>query len=357
MSHKGHIESLDALRGIAAIIVVIHHRYFFFLSPGTTEFDIASLALSSSSLAGLFYVYGLWAVDLFFCLSGFIFFYKYGGMIANRSITPWTFAVLRLSRLYPLHLATLLAVCVLQSLYFNKHGAFLVYQTNDIMRFVLQLGLISNWWPTSPLSFNGPIWSVSIEVFLYMLFFAIARYLVLSERLVATVAVIGVVVMFISPNLGRGIVSFYMGGMVYQFAKTQGSRERVTLVWWMGYLILIVVAAMGGKYSGTLGWVGWGLTMFIFPALIATLALADRHISPFASAFRWLGNISYSSYLLHFPLILLIVDCGLARPQSRLFFFLFVALVLGMSFICYHYFERPLQHWLRKHLLASGSAD
>jgi peptidoglycan/LPS O-acetylase OafA/YrhL len=47
---------------------------------------------------------GVW---IFWCISGFIFSWKYRDTISGRSVGGRTFFVFRLSRLYPLHLVTL----------------------------------------------------------------------------------------------------------------------------------------------------------------------------------------------------------------------------------------------------------
>ncbi|WP_432417327.1 acyltransferase family protein, partial [Escherichia coli] len=51
----------------------------------------------------VFYHYGLYAVELFFMISGFIFFYLYADNIHSNKTSAKTFIVNRVSRLYPLY--------------------------------------------------------------------------------------------------------------------------------------------------------------------------------------------------------------------------------------------------------------
>jgi peptidoglycan/LPS O-acetylase OafA/YrhL len=54
---------------------------------------------------------------------------------------------------------------------FIKNNYYYVYQTNDLENFLLQIFFASNWISFQPNSFNGPVWSVSAEVFSYLIFF------------------------------------------------------------------------------------------------------------------------------------------------------------------------------------------
>jgi peptidoglycan/LPS O-acetylase OafA/YrhL len=93
--------------------------------------------------------------------------------IASKAITYKEFFVLRFSRLYPLHFFTLLLVLALQAIYFSQKDYFFVYQDNDVLHFIYQLFFASNWGFEKGASFNGPIWSISVEVLIFCFFFLI----------------------------------------------------------------------------------------------------------------------------------------------------------------------------------------
>ena len=100
---------LEALRFAAALAVLVwHYRHFLYvgLAPsGYVKEDQPFHAV----LAPL-YEYGYAGVELFWCISGFIFAWKYGETLRMGGMSLTRFMVLRFSRLYPLHLVTLLAV-------------------------------------------------------------------------------------------------------------------------------------------------------------------------------------------------------------------------------------------------------
>lgn len=81
---RPHFETLDGLRGIAAIAVVIFH-FMEFIAPDYRDNFIAHAYL---------------AVDFFFCLSGFVIAYAYDGKLQTLGIL--LFVKLRLIRLHPL---------------------------------------------------------------------------------------------------------------------------------------------------------------------------------------------------------------------------------------------------------------
>ncbi len=84
MQNKPHFQTLDGLRGVAAIAVVIFH-FMEIAVPNPNDNFIAHAYL---------------AVDFFFCLSGFVIAYAYDDKIANIGIG--TFLKRRLIRLHPL---------------------------------------------------------------------------------------------------------------------------------------------------------------------------------------------------------------------------------------------------------------
>src|SRR5690606_2751289 len=80
------------------------------------------------------------------------------------------------ARLYPLHFATLLLVAGLQALSFHLQLEFQIYPYNDLYHFVLNLFFVSHWGLEAGDSFHAPIWSVSVEVFIYILFWLLLKY-------------------------------------------------------------------------------------------------------------------------------------------------------------------------------------
>ncbi|MGE8048834.1 acyltransferase family protein [Pseudomonas monteilii] len=148
-----------------------HWQHFFYVGDSPSGFDPARQPFYTA-LAPL-YQHGGLAVQLFFSISGFVFFWLFAHGVATGRVTVRSFAVDRFSRLYPLHLLTFAAVGALQFVYSSSHTGFFVYPFNDAYHALLNLLLVPAWGFERGWSFNAPIWSVSVEVLLYTLFFVI----------------------------------------------------------------------------------------------------------------------------------------------------------------------------------------
>jgi peptidoglycan/LPS O-acetylase OafA/YrhL len=338
---RHRLGSLDALRGIAAIGVAIWHWHNFFMTPSSGWMEESSSALPFYSLLHVAYTKGDWGVDLFFSISGFVFFYHYVKPIAAGKVSAGRFAMWRFSRLYPLHFCTLMLVAALQMCYLHASGRFFIYQANDLGHFLAQLVFASNWMPDSEYSFNGPIWSVSVEVLLYVSFFMLARDRVIGPKACVAAVAVGCVAFYLHPWLGRGIFSFYLGGAAFHAFAAPTARN---------------LAAVGVGSVLTLATI-WSIDG---PLHAATIAIGFPLLVCMAAAWQvraqWLGQISYSAYLLHFPLQLAIVTAvayGAPRPDfsdSATFIAFFVLLTL-LSFVSFHFLETPVQDWLRRRFL------
>ncbi|WP_424511281.1 acyltransferase family protein, partial [Pseudomonas viridiflava] len=73
------------------------------------------------------------------------------------------------------------------------------------------------------------------------------------------------------------------------------------------------------------------------------------------------GNLTYSSYLLHFPLQLVFFSVLMQNGVSPTFFYgevsmlVFFAMLIPLCLLSYHYFETPAQRFLRNALLRSAA--
>jgi len=350
---------LELLRFLAAVGVLIwHYQHFMFVGHDKAAYDASRLPFGW--LFAPFYTYGYAGVELFWCISGFIFSWKYAALIGRAGLSFGRFAMLRVSRLYPLHLAMLLIVAGLQALYFARYGQTFVYLFNDPAHFVMNM-LFANWWGfQSGESFNGPSWSVSAEVLIYVAFFWIARgagagwrvntLSLLGFAIAAPIAksVLGIKLAF----TGAGTF-FFLGAVtchLHHWIETLGVRWRPRFAWGCAGLIALCVALVTTHMLKIAG-----ASLAMFPA---TVVLVQLLVRPRGQRIRamltGLGNLTYASYMLHFPMQLatMLILGELAVPVRTLiyadwFMLAYLGGVFAAAFIVFRWVERPAQAMLR----------
>ncbi len=142
-----HLHALTSLRFVAALAVVLHH---------------ATGIAGNLIFIALFGRFGWLGVSFFFLLSGFVLMWSY-----NPETKPGRFIFRRFTRIYPLHLLTLLAALTLFAIYHEPIGGYhgTLYGT------LANVLLIHGWVPLHPeirQAWNGVSWSLSCEFFFYL---------------------------------------------------------------------------------------------------------------------------------------------------------------------------------------------
>ncbi|MRS65625.1 acyltransferase family protein [Larkinella terrae] len=380
-SVPGRFYSLDILRGVAALSVVLFHwRHCFYLCTSHAGFTAENQPFYSALY--FFYEQGQKAVELFFTLSGFIFFWLYSDKITNRLISFTKFSILRLSRLYPLHFVTLIIVVLLQSVYQSIFNCHFVYAFNDLYHFVLHLFFASNWGFQKGFSYNGPIWSVSIEILLYILFFIICWFRKDSLLILFLIIFVSYGVFYYhAQQLAQGVFSFFVGGVTYKIFSMKFTEiisgiigkfiVIVAVIAWLITLVEVHYSIFGKLFSELLVSLSINqkytflfdrrIPLFIggllFPLTILALVILEVKKGSLGKRFAFIGDISYSSYLLHFPLQLTMVLLAnrfgytYAVFESPVLLLLFFAVLITLSFLSHRFFEMPVQDKLRKMFL------
>ena len=359
--------ALDSLRGMAVMgILIWDYQHFFQLS--------GSFAQPYEEYLPFLYKFGWIMVDLFFCLSGYIFFSYYQKMISANQILFKDFMILRLSRLYPLIVLTLVVTAILNYLLFFLMGKFYIYGSNDFFSFFANLLFLQSGFFKTGFSFNALSWTLGVQFWIYLLFFAVAFYLKKNLTIITGLISIFFIVAFnnginlglviFSPEFERGIGSFFLGGITHYLIKAIQNTKKINgnLIGFITFSIVVLGYALAHeKFSATHA--AYVDAMFAHDVLTITLLLnplliISVTVSPLLNKIfsfrplRFFGDISYSSYLWHVPIqlgiFLLILVGGLKlNPASNDFFFSYFLIVIFISFLSAKYFEKPLQDKIR----------
>ena len=349
---------IELARFVCALAVLLWHYHHFYEAAGSPDYVLTAQPLYP--LLALFYEHGRYGVLLFWAISGFIFFWKYGAAVASGAIGGARFFWLRFSRLYPLHFATLLFTAALQPLHQVLTGHSFIYEGNNLPNFFLQLAMATHWSPPQPQSFNGPIWSVSAELFVYALFFLLVRRFGTSAWLIGGAIVTSIVALFAGIETPAIVCVgyFFIGGLAAKLlahSRMRGEIHGPRLV-----AAAMIVALFGGAWwAGLLGNSGaLEFTLRIAVGPFIFLAAQDwRVLERFEAPIQRAGNVTYSSYLCHFPIQLTLAVAaaatGWALPvSSPLFLGAYLGATLLIALVVYERFERPTQDWIRSLVLS-----
>jgi len=307
---KMRLDALDSLRGISALMVVFYHMDF---NTFLHEWQIVRHS----------YLF----VDFFFVLSGFIMYYNYSKITGIASLGR--FMGMRFFRLYPLHIAMLMAFVAWNALYALirgvSHGADpAVLGTDDNFQMVLNLVLM-NGLGIRPPGFNSPSWSISTEFWTYLLFAGVLLGFKNCRKSRMAIVFVGVsvcaflvVLQSAKPlhfgrmdafALPRCVFGFFLGSALCAvLSPAKIAHEHGGSV--AGLALQIIAIAVAVSVLTLLGLSAYDLLLpVLFTALIATFVLWPQTSLTQAVMCRpllWLGKHSYSIYMVHSFVLMLI---------------------------------------------------
>jgi peptidoglycan/LPS O-acetylase OafA/YrhL len=350
-------EALDSWRGIAACLVALHH-----------------LALSlNSHLDELGLIpNGYLFVDFFFVLSGFVIAANYEQRLAE-GFSVWRFALLRFGRLYPLHLAVLLALILLRLVHsasgLGTPSAFQppLWSADTIIASLL---LVQSLHLFDFTPWNGPSWSISTEFYTYLLF---AAAVALSRRRIVLLLLpvagasalalwmlVGSIGTTFDWGLIRCIFGFSVGAITWHVHRAGWLRSGSVLELTSVVLIVAFVCHAGNSSLSLAAPPVFALAVLVFAAEAGAVSRLLR-----APAWLWLGERSYSIYMVHFLVVWLFADgvkllrlahieliAGSENAnglwQNDVLFLIYTVLVLGVAAGTYRVIEVPARSWFRR---------
>ena len=343
---------IELLRLLSSLSVLLYH-YRHFFSPYTTyssnDFNDSKMNFPFYSILEVFYNKGFYGVHMFYAISGFVFAYIY--LSIKDDVSGKEFFVNRFARLYPLHFATLIIVAILQFINWSTTNSFQIVHFNDFYHFILQLFFISSWGFEEGHSFNGPIWSVSIEIFIYGVFFlllgSLKKFKLFLSLLICIILLLIYKLEFtdlLFLECGR---LFFLGVLVYYLSKEIKFKFVLFLI-----SIFCLIFSLIGNFK----------TYLFCPSMLLIFVLSEELIKgkKVQDFFRISGNLTYALYLIHIPVqltILLIVknfNISDLIYFNTYFFFIFFGILISSSYLCFRFYENPMNKKIRIVLLRKG---
>src|SRR3954471_7091743 len=301
---RQRLAGLDGLRGLAALFVVVNH-VFLRAFPG--------YPVDRAPFWAGWFIYGRFAVVVFIVLSGFSLALapaRHGWRLDSVS----RFAYRRARRILPAYWAALAFSLVVAWLVVAPPGEGVPNATSVLVNGLLTQNLIA---APSP---NRAFWSIAVEAQLYV----VLPLLLLMVRRVGAVAMVSTVALVVVTAGLAGphafvtqsppdLAALFALGIVSARIVVAGSARRPWPWAWLALAAAApVLATIWWRGSvWTLGHLLW-VDLALGPAVVCLLAgLATGHPAPLlrlldARPLRTLGSWSYSLYLTHAPIVILV---------------------------------------------------
>jgi peptidoglycan/LPS O-acetylase OafA/YrhL len=342
---------LTVLRFFAATWVVLSHHYRDWNMVGEGWMGVVQGVLG----------HGEKGVKVFFILSGFILTHVYARLpkVGLRS-----FYVARFARVFPLHLFALgLALPSLVLIQYNLEFVPMGFPAAWLQFSVRSLSvvcLLQAWIPEWAHHWNGVSWSLSAELFFYLMFpLLLSRIRDVSWRSLLwcfAVCTICVVARDFANAERPDLSSFLRFNPLLQFPDFVSGvvvgltyRKGVKIPVWTSFLLAFAfLFTVGTRFLPV---VLESLSIHVIGcAFILSLAMPIRLESIPGRVCLLLGQASFATYLIHQPVSYL---CD--RITSRLFgcsipYLAYYALLIGASILLFSWVETPARRWIRNRL-------
>ncbi len=342
MEGPANIKPLTSLRFFAALWVVVFHYWPHLAVAGTPPL-VAK---------------GYLGVECFFVLSGFILCHVYLARFEAGRFKYGNFLWARIARIYPLHLATLVAMGLMAGAA-AAAGLSVDPGVTSLRALPANLALVQAWGLSPVAGWNHPSWSISAEWFAYLSFpaFAIAAIALRRRPRVAVACALALLAVLyvgfariagfpltratISWGALRIVPCFALGCALYLAWRNSAADSRKALA---GAAFSGFAALLSSQFGAP-----DMITVSAFGGLIISLAQVSKAGGRLGSHpfFVYLGEISYAVYMVCIPWEVLFVNLAVKTQHLQgkqlplpLWLFFTVSLI-PVAAIAHHLIEKP----------------
>lgn len=376
-----YLVGVDHIRGMAALLVLLYH---------STELLGANIAHHSGFVAQTDYGYTHWnffkslisegsfGVALFMTLSGFIFAFG----LYRKDIKPKGFFRNRFIRIYPLYIFLIfLSIYLYPSLQANPLQSIVLsifpfFNLSTATSAIITTGVIAS---------AGMFWTIAVECQFYLVFPFLIKFL--NEHkfkiLWGIIALFTVfrLIAFLSGDVNMESFGYYsifgridefiigMIGAYFFITKKQFLKKSPKTYLAISTASLILMLFVINHVRHHFGYADFENFYVILPSLEGLIAISfivsyvnifqKKSVHWLSKIFAKLGELSYSMYLVHFMIIVLIAS-KLSLPNilgdwwwSALLYgvCLILPLTLGLSYMTYTFIEKPFLQLRKKYVI------
>lgn len=355
---KERVRELNCLtvgRAIVAILVMLAH---------------ANLIIDRNMFHGIF-IPGWCGVDFFFILSGFLIYYSY----SEKRVDGVKWLKGRFTRIYPTYWIYSAVVITGHFALEKLGGVFVSWISMDAIGIARSLLLLPTDVAVNEMPIIPTAWTLSYEIVFYLVAFAFVTH---RKKLFAGITVCWIALIILGKTFGNNgnllldfitstlFVEFFMGMIVAKMSMRQveiKNEKRYPVFVVIAGFTLLLFAWIGTNIEYTLivkldRIVKFGIPFAMIVYGFVTLELSRKNIEQETEAkekgrddhknvWRLLAVSSYSLYLIHYPLLLILARIGgAANLPSFVTFIISAAVCIFVGIIGYGIVEKPLTEWI-----------
>lgn len=337
---------LSLLRWVSSVFVLFWHYQIFLIYKSMNIYEFRRADLPFFKSYQFLFNNSFNSVGVFWALSGILISSSYTSSNKSRG----KFIRSRIIKLYPLAVLSLGLTTMLQLISMFLNDDFLIYKNNSIKNFFLNLLLIN-----FGDSYNGPIYSLTLEIPIYLTFL-----LIFLEKRNKNELIRNSVIILLSFGLAFSILDYKNVNTLFILVFLCGFHfysgvffQIIGNFYPIKYLFLICIAIL------TIGFLQEIQTLqsIGLVGLILSLDIIFKIKNLFLKNFlELLGNVTYASFLFHIPIqitiILTFTSLSISNNiySSKWFLLLYFMIVQFIILILYRFVQQPITK-LFKHII------
>lgn len=344
---------LDFVRGFAALLVCAGHlRAALFVDYSSAD--------SVSYLSKMFYFltgFGHQSVMVFFVLSGYLvggsILYKkeifWGEYLSKRIIRLWIVLVPALVFTYLIDSYTrVLDENVLLGIYYstiNSGPSVNTPYSSTFVTFFSNLLFLQN--VNMPIfGSNGPLWSLSNEFWYYLLFpLLLVTFRKGNRNKVIYLIVVGLLFYWLPIHILEGFVVWIFGVIAFHVNRKGYLNKKLAPILFLMFGLALLISRAGGSMMPN-QWVEDIIIGGLFSLVISCQFRFENVNKVIKKGILLLSDISYTLYLFHFPLVILIYTMFFSKKQMEFslgglcVYIMIILCLLIVSYLFWFLFER-----------------
>lgn len=338
-------ETIDGLRGFLALGVFIHHSVIWH------QYLHTDIWIEPSS--NLFNHLGKTSVSFFFMITSFLFVNK---LIESKKIGfNWKgFLISRIFRLFPVYYIALFTFFVLifyrSNWQINVSTLELAQQLKHWLLFTIKATPEINNVQNTYISNAGVIWSLPYE---WLFYFSLPILSLIFIKKKPPVVVLIISIAFIYYYLWKRVsieqdIFFYsfIGGAIASLLKSYSKIREIISKKYISVLIIICIASIILFIDSTTNYISIVISSVVFICIALGNSVFGLLKLPYI---KLLGDVSYSTYLIHGIILFVVMNIGLGYTtvssfttiEYSILIILVTPIIVIVSYLFYRFVELP----------------